>query len=385
MARWAIATLDLYLHERQFGSVQRDARTKYRGAIGWDTGYQGDAPILPESFGVIPGRSPDVELAPNFLGGRTPEGSQRKPLAAKRGIDPDDLYSIHGEFGGSIASAVTLRDPAEITTCRPDSDELSVCAVASRLQQAIDEHDPGTCDDSRSMLSGFQPKLLVTRLDNARLQPHGRARSTHIFKPQLQSRPETIFNEFCSHELARHSGLAQLQDHRLPSRKGRPSTRLIGKLLGSIPGGGGQAEDWLRQLVHHVAKGNNDAHAKNVALLRLGAGTQLTEIYDAAPNLFQEGRIDWNLALSVAGEFDHRRISAESLTAEALSCRVLPRARIPTVIDEMLGAIEAAVQATTPPALASDAIPERIQSNVSRLRSGGEISRPKKRDVVRCL
>jgi hypothetical protein len=46
------------------------------------------------------------------------------------------------------------------------------------------------------------------------------------------------------------------------------------------------------------AIGNNDAHAKNVALLHLSKGTQLTEIYDAVPNLFQEGRIDWNLALS---------------------------------------------------------------------------------------
>ena len=130
--------------------------------------------------------------------------------------------------------------------------------------------------------------------------------------------------------------------------------------------------------MYHVAIGNNDAHAKNVALLHLANGTQLTEIYDAVPNLFQEGRIDWNLALSIAGTFDQRRISVESLTDEALSWGVLPRPRIPTVIDETLGAIEAAVRATTPPARASDGMPESIQWNVSRLRSGAEISRPKK-------
>ncbi len=420
--------LDLYLHDRRIGGVRRDARAKHRVTIEWDAEYQGDAPTLTESFGVIPGRSPDAELASNFLGGYTPEGNQRIALGAKRGIDPDDLYGILSEFGGSIAGAVTLRDPDEANNYHPDYDELAERTVASRLQQAIDEHDLGARDDSRSMLPGFQPKLLVARFDDAWLEPHGRAHSTHILKPQLQSRPEAIFNEFYSHELARHAGLsrfqsavrtagsmnylaierfdrhvvggsvllhhqedlaqalgldwrnsdAKFQDHRLPSRKGRPSARLIGELLGSIPGGGRAAEDWLRQLVYHVAIGNNDAHAKNVALLHLRTGTQLTEIYDAVPNLFQDGRIDWNIAFSVGGIFDHRKLSLEALIVEALSWGVLPRQRIPTIINETLAAIESAVREVAPPDLASERMPERIEWNVSRLRSGAEISRPKK-------
>ena len=421
--------LDLYLHDHRIGAVRRDARARHRVAIEWDAKYQGDAPTLTESFGVIPGRSPDAELASNFLGGYTPEGNQRSALAAKRGIEVDDLYGILSEFGGSIAGAVTLRHPDETTNYHPDYDELAERTVASRLQQAIDEHDLGVRDDSRSMLPGFQPKLLVARFDDAWLEPHGRAHSTHILKPQLQSRPEAIFNEFYSHELARHAGLsrfqsamrtagtinylaierfdrqvlvggrvvlhhqedlaqalgldwrssdAKFQDYRQPSKKGRPSARLIGELLGSIPGGGRAAEDWLRQLVYHVAIGNNDAHAKNVALLHLATGTQLTEIYDAVPNLFQEGRIEWNLALSIGGIFDHRRISVEALTDEALSWGVLPRQRIPAVIDETLAAVEGAVQAVARPEHASRGMPERIEWNVSRLRSGAEISRPRK-------
>jgi len=427
-----MAMLDLYLHDRRIGAVRNNPRAKHRVTIEWDPGYHGDAPTLTESFGVIPGRAPDTELASNFLGGYTPEGNQRTVLAAKRGIDTEDLYGILREFGGSIAGAVTLRDPDEAVDYHPDYDELAERTVASRLQQAIDEHDLGARDDSRSMLPGFQPKLLVARFDDSWLEPHGRAHSTHILKPQLQSRPETIFNEFYSHELARHAGLARFQsamrtagtmnylaierfdrevingqvvlhhqedlaqalgldwrdgnakfqDHRQPSRKGRPSARLIGELLGSIPGGGRAAEDWLRQLVYHVAIGNNDAHAKNVALLHLATGTQLTEIYDAVPNLFQDGRIDWNLALAVGGKFDHRRISAETLIEEALSWGVLPRQRVPTIVEETLACIELAVRAINPPSLASVGMPERIEWNVTRLRSGVEISKPKERDVV---
>lgn len=203
--------LDVYLHDRRIGSVRKDPRAKHRVAIEWDDGYEGDAPTLTESFGVIPGRAPDAELASNFLGGYAPEGNQRIALAAKRGIDPDDLYGILNAFGGSIAGAVTLRVPDESKIYHPDYDELTDRTLASRLQQSIDEHDLGARDDSRSMLQGFQPKLLVAQFDNEWFEPHGRAHSTHILKPQLQSRPEAIFNEFYSHELARHAGLSRFQ------------------------------------------------------------------------------------------------------------------------------------------------------------------------------
>ena len=54
------------------------------------------------------------------------------------------------------------------------------------------------------------------------------------------------------------------------------------------------------------------------------------------------------------------------------------RQRIPAIIDETLVAIEGAVRAIAPPDLASKGMPERIEWNVSRLRAGAEISRPKK-------
>ena len=58
---------------------------------------------------------------------------------------------------------------------------------------------------------------------------------------------------------------------------------------------------------------------------------------------------------------------------------MLPKQRIPTVIDETLAAVEAAVRTITPPNLASQGMPERIEWNLSRLRSGAEIGKPKNR------
>ncbi len=81
--------LELYLHERKIGTVRKD-RDRHRGVIKWDGGYEGNAPTLTESFGVIPGPQPDATLASNLLGGYAPEENQRTALAAQRGIHPDD-------------------------------------------------------------------------------------------------------------------------------------------------------------------------------------------------------------------------------------------------------------------------------------------------------
>jgi serine/threonine-protein kinase HipA len=95
------------------------------------------------------------------------------------------------------------------------------------------------------------------------------------------------------------------------------------------------------------------------------------------PNLYQDGRIDFTLAMSVGGEFDHRRISAESLIAEAQSWGVLSRQRIPILIEETLVAIKEALGAVRAPDEISNGLPERIGWNLSRLRSGAQISAPK--------
>jgi serine/threonine-protein kinase HipA len=74
---------------------------------------------------------------------------------------------------------------------------------------------------------------------------------------------------------------------------------------------------FLRRLTFTVLLGDNDAHAKNFAILHLPGRSILADAYDAVPNLFQEGRIDCNLPLAIDGSFDHRRTSAAHLIREA--------------------------------------------------------------------
>lgn len=419
-------SLDLYLHDRFVGIVEPDRRDKSRVTLDVDKAY-GEEVLLSESFATISGRRPPVEALSNLLGGYVPEGNHREAMAIKRKIDKDDLFALLREFGGSIAGALTLRQAHEQKTHQPAYEPIDNRALGAKLKQALEDNDQGIPDDSRSALPGYQPKVLVAQIDGQWVYPHGRAHSTHILKPQVPARSSRIFDEHYSHLLTRYLGLSsyasqirsagrmkylaierfdrtvdkgrvllhhqedlaqalsldwrnsdgKFQEADWPSDPKRATVRRIAELLGSIPGGDAAVEQWVRQLTFHIAIGNNDAHAKNVALLHLPTGTALTQVYDALPNLFQSGRVNWNLALAVNGVFDHRKISVEHILAEAKSWGVIATTRASTLVSETLMALEEAIAVITPPKGVSDGMNEQLQWNVRRLLAGAEISEPK--------
>jgi serine/threonine-protein kinase HipA len=268
----------------------------------------------------------------------------------------------------------------------PHHTAIDDTTAAQRLMQAVERHDLGLQDDSRSMLPGFQPKLLLTRFGSQWHEPHGRAHSTHILKPQLHSRPHQIYNEYYSHQLSRAMGLSQFysevisvgqttflcierfdrvvdgtsvslvhqedaaqalgldwqnseikfQDSRWPTNPARPNVRKIAEITGSLPNALTETAQWLRQLIFHVLIGDNDAHAKNVGFVHKSSGTRLSELDDAVPNLYQSGRISWDMAMAINGDFDQRKMSAESIAREASSWSVLRPDTINGVIEATL-------------------------------------------------
>jgi HipA-like C-terminal domain len=116
---------------------------------------------------------------------------------------------------------------------------------------------------------------------------------------------------------------AKFQDLQSPRDSRRPSAYKIAELLGSLQGEGHPVAGFVRRLTFSVLLGDNDARAKNLGILHLPGRSVLADVYDAVPNLFQEGRIDCNLALAIDGSFDHRRISAIHLIREAESWSAL--------------------------------------------------------------
>ena len=414
--------LNLFLHDQFVGVVVPDKRDRSRVILDVDPGYSSDV-LLSESFAALPGRRPPVRAVSNFLGGYVPEGNQRERMAAKRGIDKDNLFALLSQFGGSVAGAVTLREQGEEPYYRPVYEPLDEQTLAARLRQALTEADQGIPDDSRSTLPGYQPKVLAALFDGQWFYPHGRAHSTHILKPQVPARPSRIFDEHYSHLLANRVGLGgygsrirqaesmtylaierfdrvmdgdtvvlhhqedlaqalglewrdtdvKFQEPGRADDPRRATVRRVAELIASIPGGGEAVEEWVRQLTFRIAIGDNDAHAKNVALLHLPGHTRLAPVYDAVPNLFQEGLAIWNMALAVDGVFDHRRMSVAHLVAEIGSWGVLSQNRANAIVAETLERLASACEDVAPPDGVSPGMVSHVMWNVDRLRSGYEI------------
>ncbi|QTX03588.1 type II toxin-antitoxin system HipA family toxin [Agromyces archimandritae] len=423
------AELRVLLHGTPLGVLTRaPRRDRARVRVTWDESADPAGVRVSESFTVLPGRAPDVDLVSDFLGGYAPEGNQRTALAAERGIDRDDLFALLREYGGSIAGALTFVDTEDEGRAVPRYEPLRTSALGRLLRRAVEEHDQGARPDSRSTLPGFQPKVLVTAFEDGRwLQPHGGGHSTHILKPQLSSQPSRIYDEFAGHELARHMGLAmfaseirsagsmpylsierfdrivedgrvdlvhqedaaqalgldwvsdevKFQNPALPRDPRRASVFRLAEMVAGLSDQG-SLRIFLAQLVMRILLGDNDGHAKNTGVLHLDGADRLTELYDAVPNPYQEGRIDWNMAMAVDGVFDHRRISRDRIVAEARSWGVLAERAIEETVTEVIERFGAALDAVTLPAEASDGLEAGLRWNLERLGSGKEISRPRR-------
>lgn len=421
--------LEVYLHGQRIGTVTPGPRrTPNLVRLSFAPDYEPGPVRLTESFTVLPGISPDERLVSNFLGGYTPEGQQRVAMAEDRNFAPDDLFGFLRAFGGSIAGALTFRVRGVDVAQRPRYEELSDSDVGGLLRDAVQKHDLAVRDDSRSMIQGFQPKLLLANFGEGWMQPHGRAHSTHILKPRLNSRPEKISDEFYSHELTRAMGLssfaselrsvgrtqflaiarfdrqvagtavrtvhqedaaqalgldwvdddAKFQDRHRLRRRDRPSARAIGEMFAGLSDEA--LEEWVRQLTFRVLIGDNDGHAKNVGVLHLPGRDTITQLYDAVPNLYQEGRIDWSMALAIDGQVDHRRVSVERIVDEVSSWGSgLTEAQIEGVVGGTLDSFAAALDSVPVPGGVSAGLVDGITWFLERLRAGQEIGERRRR------
>lgn len=414
--------LEVRLHGEPVGRIARSSRRE-RIEFEWIDGYAPGPVTLTEAFGSVRMEAPTA-AASNFFGGYALEGRQRQQLTQRRGIsDPADLYAMLREFGSSIAGAVTIADPTAASRTRPRYEPVSDGEILQRLRRAASDGDLGSDEQSRSMLAGLQPKLLLARFGDQWYLPRGRAHSTHILKPRLPARPDGLAREHYGHALAVDLGLAhyrtelvgsgprqylvierydrvvrgekvtlihqedaaqalgldwvddhaKFQSHSRPRDSRHPSAYRIAEILGSLRGQQQAVADFLRRLTFTVLIGDNDAHAKNLAILHLPGSSVLADVYDAVPNLFQEDRIDYDLALAVDGSFDHRRISAAHLVREGERWDVLGAREAERIVTETFADFAAALDQVAVPHGVPGAASAQLAWNLERLQAGGEI------------
>lgn len=419
--------LTAYLHGHLVGQLKRGSDPS-RVRVVIDPAFDTGQVTLTEGFAAIPGVEPPSDAVSNFLGGYVPEGHHRSVMASRRGIDAGDLFALLREFGGSLAGALTIRPPDGLSAAAVTGrlEGLSDADLGDRLRQALRDSDQAVPEDSRSTLPGFQPKVLVRRVDNEWAQPHGSAHSTYILKPQVPQRASRLIDEHYGHLLAQAAGLAdftselleadgvaflaiqrfdrqvrpgggvdlvhqedlaqalgldwrtadaKFQDPHWPSNPARASADRVAQLLSTNPGSSGLLRDWVRRLVFSIVLGDNDAHAKNVALLHTTHGTRLAPAYDTVPGLFGRDMIDegFRLAFAVNGSFDHRQVSVDSLVLEVESWRVMAPALAQAAVMSAIEECAQAVRSVAPPTGLSAGLGDKLTWTIDRLAAGDVI------------
>lgn len=410
--------LRAFLADQFIGTITPVRGNRQAVDLEWNAEVGASAVRLTESFAAIPGLTPDRARVSRFLGGYLPEGEQRRMMAAQRGISPNDLFAFLREYGGSLAGALRFSVEEE----PPRYERMTSAMLGRALSEASDQHTQGARDDSRSMIPGFQPKVLLAKLSDGQWhRPHGSGHSTHILKPARRNATSRLYDEFYAHQLARAVGLAsfhseirrsagrpylaiqrydrrldgdtvevihqedgaqatgldwtsdavKFQDSTRPHDRRNASAYTLAEAFAALDGEA--LTTWLRQLTFRVLIGDNDGHAKNVSILHLRGEDRVADLYDAVPGLFQADRVNWDMALALDGVFDHRNLSRSRLVGEAESWGALRKSRIENTIDELLERFEAALEQVSFPHTGSPDVPDALRWNLTRLQAGVEI------------
>lgn len=287
----------------------------------------------------------------NYFAELLPEGAARTRLAQEAGVRRDDVVGMLRAYGRDVAGAVQLWDPQELGEPRtPAIEPVDDVGVARMLRDVASQPLGNMPRRGKTSLNGMQDKIVLVRIDGGWGRAVDGYPSTHIVKPIVARLPSMVFDEEYGSRFARELGLADFDTHLATfdgsaalviERYDRAAQAVDGRIhqedFNQVLGLGGDEKyerfgakglsevakvlsahdrtSLLRMATLAVAVGNLDMHMKNISLLHdIDGSTRLAPMYDIVPQHFHDN--DGELALSVAGVYDHAAVSAEDLVAE---------------------------------------------------------------------
>ena len=306
---------DVLLYDRPIGTVQRRGRGirfQYLPEALEDDSLPGISLALPKSSAPYP----DSKAGPYFRN-LLPEQAYRKLVATAAGKGTEDL-ALLGAIGGECPGAVSIWPPDTRPASIPKYSRLSTEELGSLFSPGHATNLAAAVARGRLSLPGVQEKISLLRQDDGSWWlPLQGAVTSHILKQAPSVFPGILENELLCMALAKAAGLnVASADIAAPEvriycteRFDRPPGRklhqedfcqiLTVEPLSKYeneggPGLGACAEilrrhsalpaDDLKRLTQWTAFnyliGNEDAHAKNLALLYRADGLHLTPFYD---------------------------------------------------------------------------------------------------------
>lgn len=342
-------------------------------------------PALSVSLPKQEERYPDSRAGP-FFRNLLPEQAFRRLVAAAAGAAEGDSRGLLGVIGGECPGAVALWPEGSSVPATPEYRDLAEADVAALFEPRERAAFASAVVRGRLSLPGVQEKIaLLRRPEGGWALPLNGAITSHILKQASASFPGLLENEFLCLSLARATGLEVA-----PMELAGPGGRVLcverfdrvfpGDSAGGVrrklhqedfcqalatdperkyefdggPGLRGCAEvirrhsalpaEDLARLVrwvgfNHVI-GNEDAHAKNLALLYGDSGLRLSPHYDLVSTEIYPG-LERRMAMKIGGAADARNVQRRDWERFARALELpWPRVRI-WLLDLLSGVREA--------------------------------------------
>lgn len=348
----------------------------------------------------------------NYFSELLPEGPLLTRLSSQAGLEPNDIVGMLRRYGRDLAGALLIYDPDTPGEPRvPRTEPLTEAAIGAMLRDATLAPLGNDRLSGRTSLGGVQDKIVLARVDDGWHQVHDGAPSTHIVKVSPEGRPGLIVDEEYGARAARALGLSAFGT-RLSEFDGVPALvverydrdpAIVGgrlhqedmnQALGAYGAmkyeGQGSPVSLLRvsdvfraysdddsrrrlltQVTLAIALGNLDMHAKNLSVLhpppvsgRLPVPA-LAPAYDMVP--LRHHVAHRGLAMSIEGESDHARITAEAIASEGESWGVRKADRI---VADTLAQVARFVDSEEPADGAYPGLRDDLARFTERLRAG---------------
>jgi len=392
-----VTRLWVFLSDRRIGALDDDAGSmRFTYEPGVQTPLSVNLPVRAEPYD-------NADCRP-FFDNLLPEGGWRQSLCLQLRIDEKNDFQLLAAIGTECAGAVALHPDPDWTPAKSFYRETTEAELRKWVLNPAARPSLQASPGLRLSLAGAQDKILV-HLDGT--TPHlceGGAPSTVILKPDIRDMHNAVefsaLNELLSAHLARKCGLNAVeafwyagayavrrydrilvdgawkrlhqedfaQIARVPSASkyeehGGPGWRACFGILDSkVAAPAVQRIELINRLFFNLCLGNNDAHAKNFALLhRPDGGPRLAPAYDLLCTQVY-GALSTTMAMTIGGEADPGKLRPEAWIKFAADCGFgLPAlrklgvdmaGRTRTALPDLLAELEAAC-----PAIKSDAYP----------------------------
>lgn len=338
----------VFLSDRRIGSLdEQEGKLTFAYEPGVTTPLSVHLPIRPEPF-------EDRQCRP-FFNNLLPEGGWRQALCRQLRIDEHNDFALLKALGTECAGAVTLNEDPEWTPAKgvykqTTEAELRIWVLNPAARPSL-QAAPGL----RLSLAGAQDKLLIHLDKKVPYFCEGGAPSSVILKPDIQDIHNAIelsgYNELLSAVLARKCGIHAAETFWYAAAYGVHRYDRInrdGKVIrlhqedfaqiAGVPaaskyeehGGPGWAAGFaildahtavpardrlelLNRLFFNLCLGNNDAHAKNFALLHNPAGGRpsLAPAYDLVCTMVYPA-LSKNMAMKIGGQANPEQLTGEA-------------------------------------------------------------------------